>query len=84
MKGLLTLDLLPIARLARVVAVDWTQPAGERLLSLGLLPESEVTILGVAPLGDPIAIRVGNLRLAIRRGDAACVTVAPAEGAEEW
>ncbi len=73
MKGILSLDCLPCGRVARVLDVDANHAAGERFLALGLLPGGEVTVDRVAPLGDPIAIRVGSLRLAIRRRDAACI-----------
>jgi Fe2+ transport system protein FeoA len=72
----MSLDRLPRLRLARVVEVDAGHPAGERLLALGLLPGTEVTLLGVAPLGDPLSLRAGKLRVAVRRKDAVCVSVA--------
>jgi Fe2+ transport system protein FeoA len=82
MKRIMPLDRLPLALHARVVEVDWEHPAGERLMALGLLPDSEVAVVGIAPLGDPISIRAGTLHLAIRRCDAACVSVSLADRPE--
>jgi Fe2+ transport system protein FeoA len=48
---------------------------------MGLLPGEEVEVLGVAPLGDPMAIRVGGTRLALRRRDAARVALIAAQPA---
>lgn len=47
----------------------------ERLLTMGLLPETTVTVLRSAPFGDPMAIRVRSYDLALRRVDAAKVSV---------
>ena len=46
-----------------------------RLLALGLLPGSVVKVLRVAPLGDPMQIKVGTSLLSIRRSEAEYVSV---------
>ncbi|HVV83651.1 MAG TPA: FeoA family protein [Kofleriaceae bacterium] len=46
-----------------------------RLMELGLVPGTQVTITNVAPLGDPIEIEVRKGRLSIRRVEAASVLV---------
>ncbi len=48
-----------------------------RLLTMGLLPGTPVTVLYAAPLGDPMAIRVRSYQLALRRDDAARIEVEP-------
>ena len=50
-------------------------PAFQRLLAMGLLPGTEVAVIQVAPLGDPIEIEFGGLRLSLRKSDAAAVQV---------
>ena len=47
----------------------------ERLMTMGLTPGTQVTVLRSAPLGDPIAIGVRSYHLALRRADAARVVV---------
>ena len=47
----------------------------ERLMTMGLTPGTQVTVLRTAPLGDPIAIGVRSYHLALRRADAARVAV---------
>ena len=47
----------------------------ERLMTMGLTPGTQVTVLRSAPLGDPIAIGVRSYHLALRRADAALVGV---------
>ncbi len=53
----------------------WLEHLPDRLLELGLLPGTLVEIIREAPLGDPIAMRVKNCELAIRREDAARIHV---------
>lgn len=50
-------------------------PLKERLLTMGLLPGTVVTVLRAAPLGDPMAISVRSYNLALRRADAANIEV---------
>jgi len=46
-----------------------------RLMSMGLLPGVRVTMMSVAPLDDPISLRLAGFELSIRRGDAQAVSV---------
>ncbi|MSP72981.1 MAG: ferrous iron transport protein A [Myxococcales bacterium] len=44
-----------------------------RLMELGLVPGTLVTLRQVAPLGDPLEFEVRGCRLSIRRREAAAV-----------
>ncbi|MDD6800106.1 MAG: ferrous iron transport protein A [Firmicutes bacterium] len=46
-----------------------------RLLDMGLIPGTAVSVIKVAPLGDPMEIRVRGYELTIRRSDAALIEV---------
>lgn len=48
-------------------------PATPKLLAMGLLPGTEVAVIQVAPLGDPVEIEFRGMRLSLRRADAAAV-----------
>ena len=50
-------------------------PLKQRLMSMGLIPGTKVTVLRSAPLGDPIAIGVRSYNLALRREDAERISV---------
>jgi ferrous iron transport protein A len=41
-----------------------------RLLSMGLTPSTEFTVIRVAPLGDPIEIKVRDFHLSLRKQEA--------------
>lgn len=47
----------------------------ERLMSMGLVKGTKITVLRSAPLGDPIAISVRSFNLSIRLSDASKVEV---------
>ena len=44
-------------------------------MAMGLLPGAHVSVVRVAPLGDPITIESGGSQLSLRRHDAAHVTI---------
>ena len=61
----------------RVQSMDVDEPVNQRLLAFGLTPGADVSIVHVAPLGDPIAISFCSQKVMIRRCDAARVMVEP-------
>jgi len=46
-----------------------------RLLEMGLFKGALVEFIRVAPMGDPIEIRIGEARLSLRRSEAQAITV---------
>jgi ferrous iron transport protein A len=44
-------------------------------MEMGLFEGEEVEVLALAPLGDPLEIRLGDSRLSLRRGEAARIAV---------
>ncbi|MCU0316249.1 MAG: FeoA domain-containing protein [Fimbriimonadaceae bacterium] len=46
-----------------------------RLVELGLLPGTEFKVTKVAPLGDPIEIRLRGFSLCLRREECGCLRV---------
>lgn len=59
----------------RITAVHCDHPVTYRLMEMGLIEGAEVTVLGRAPLGDPLRIRVGDSELSLRHTLASCVSV---------
>lgn len=45
----------------------------QKLLSMGMLPGSLIDIIRVAPMGDPVQIRIGRVSLAVRQRDLAAI-----------
>lgn len=70
-----SLDQASIGSSARVAAVSGGDATALRLLEMGLTPGVSVTVVGTAPLGDPIELEVRGYRLSIRRSEAARIAV---------
>lgn len=75
------LNQLSLGQRARIAAIDWSSlPDREarRLRELGFDEGVAVELLHFGPLGgDPIACRVGRMTIAMRRSQAAAVSVEP-------
>jgi len=77
----LTLDQLDADMRATVADVDWTalsESDARRLRNLGLDEGILVETLHRAPFGDPLAVRIGRMRVALRRAVARAILVEPA------
>jgi ferrous iron transport protein A len=70
-----SLDQLQRGQHARIEAVAGHDALVQRLLEMGLFEGEEIEVLGFAPLGDPMEIRLRDFRLSLRRKEAAGVTV---------
>ena len=78
---MMTLDKLPIGETAIITAVGGEGALRCRFLDMGLIPKTKVEVKKVAPMGDPIEIRLRNYELTIRKEDAEKIEVSR-EGVE--
>jgi ferrous iron transport protein A len=70
-----SLDQLQVGQRARIDGLVGDDALVQRLLEMGLLDGEEVEVVGFAPLGDPMDIRLRDYRLSLRRSEAARVLV---------
>ena len=70
-----TLDRLTPGQRGEVLALAGEPGLVQRFYELGLMEGEQVELVALAPLGDPIEIRLGNSRLTLRRAEAAGVSV---------
>ena len=68
-----TLDRLRPGQRGRITALSGDGALVQRLMEMGMLEGDEVELIGIAPLGDPIEVRLGDSRLSLRRNEAARV-----------
>ncbi len=54
----------------------WVGDPPTRLLELGLLPGTEVEVVRLAPLGDPMDVRVRGCHLTLRQDEAELIEIA--------
>ena len=66
-----------------VVRVGGERAFRRRLMEIGLVPGTEVMVVKVAPLGDPLELRARGCTLSIRAAEAHLVEVEPVRAAGE-
>ena len=71
----LTLDRLTVGSGAEVMGVQGPGDIAVRLLEMGFVPGTRVEMVKVAPLGDPVELRIRGYHLSLRRAEAARVRV---------
>lgn len=74
----MTLDQANIGQTVTVLRVRGEGALRRRLLDMGVLRGTEITVEGAAPLGDPMELSLRSYTLTLRRADAALVEVTPA------
>lgn len=71
----MTLAKLPVGKSATITKVGGEGELRCRLLDMGLIPKTTVKVMKIAPLGDPIEIRVRGYELTLRLEDAEKIEV---------
>lgn len=71
----MTLNELKTGSSGIITAVGGDGPLRCRLLDMGLIPHTRVTLQKVAPMGDPIEIRVRGYELTLRWEEAQKIEV---------
>lgn len=69
------LSRLRVADAAVVTAVEGEGPMSVRLLEMGFVPGTRVHLVKIAPLGDPLELRVRGYHVSLRRAEASKVLV---------
>jgi ferrous iron transport protein A len=70
------LSSLPRGRRARISAIEGGEAFARKLLEMGVEEGQEVAIMHKGPLGgDPLAIRMHDRTIALRRRDASHIAV---------
>jgi ferrous iron transport protein A len=70
-----SLDQLQAGQKACVETIQGEDAIVQRLLEMGLLEGEDVEVVGFAPLGDPMEIRLRDYCLSLRRCEAARIIV---------
>ncbi len=76
----MTLDQLKSGQQATIASIDGEGPLVQRLMALGLLEGSEVTLTRRALGGDPIEIELMGYALSLRKDEARRVEVKDVRG----
>ena len=73
----MTLKELQIGKSAVICAVGGEGALRQHFLDMGILPGAEATVVKLAPMGDPMEIRLHGYELTLRLDDAARIEVEP-------
>ena len=77
----MTLNQLQIGKSAVVDTVGGTGALRQHFLDMGLIPGAQVTLVKLAPMGDPMELRVHGYELTLRLEDAGRIGITPVETA---
>ena len=73
----MTLKELGVGKSGVITAVGGAGVLRCRLLDMGLIPNTKVTVQKIAPMGDPMEIRLRGYELTLRLDDAAKIDILP-------
>ena len=73
----MTLKELQIGKSAVVDTVGGSGALRQHFLDMGLIPGVEVTLVKLAPMGDPMELRIHGYELTLRLDDAAQIGITP-------
>ena len=75
----MTIRDLEIGQTARIDEVGGEGALRQHFLDMGVIPGVEVTLVRLAPMGDPMELRVHGYELTLRLADAAQIKATPVE-----
>jgi ferrous iron transport protein A len=69
------LSQLPLGQLAVISEMCGELSVNQKLMTMGMIPGTEIRKVQVAPLGDPIAVEFKGQKISLRKTEAAGVFV---------
>ncbi|MCQ2582299.1 MAG: ferrous iron transport protein B [Treponema sp.] len=78
----MTLDKLETGKSARISNVGGTGALRQHFLDMGVIPDATVTLMKLAPMGDPMELRVHEYELTLRIDDAKKIEIEEIELSE--
>ena len=75
----MTLDMLNAGESGVITAVGGEGVLRCRLLDMGLIPQTRITVSKIAPMGDPMELQLRGYVLTLRREDARSIESKKAE-----
>ena len=80
---MMTLKELRPGKSARIEEVGGEGALRQHFLDMGLIPGCDVTVVKLAPMGDPMELMIRGYELTLRLDDAAQIRITPTEKAPE-
>lgn len=70
MAHIIPMRQMQIGQKARITSVEAVGEVNQRIRDMGLIPGSTVSIVGRAPLKDPVAVRLSGVTISLRNNEA--------------
>ena len=70
-----TLNDVPVGKTVKVKKLLGEGPLKRRIMDMGILKGTEITVVKIAPIGDPIEVNLRGYDLSIRKSEAANIEV---------
>ena len=75
MSDIISLRQMQIGQSGRIATVEALGEMGRRIRDMGLIPGTTVSVVGRAPLKDPVALRRSGVTVTRRNSEADHITV---------
>ncbi|MCR5258740.1 MAG: ferrous iron transport protein A [Desulfovibrio sp.] len=70
MENVVNLRTMSVGDSGRIAAVEVAGEMGRRIRDMGLIPGTQVKVVGRAPLHDPVALRLSGVTITLRNNEA--------------
>ena len=75
MSQIVNLRQMQVGQQGKIAAVEALGEMNRRIRDMGLIPGTTVSIVGRAPLKDPVALRLSGVTISLRNSEADFITV---------
>ena len=69
------LRTMKVCQNGRIAKIEAQGIVNQRIRDMGIIPGASVTVVGRAPLKDPVALRLGGVTIALRNKEADHISV---------
>ena len=64
-----------VGKTYEIIRIEGPRTVRRRIIDMGLVPGTQVKVVGIAPLGDPLNIVAKGYNLTIRKSEASFIVV---------
>lgn len=81
--SVVSLRELKVGQSGKIARVEAQGIINQRIRDMGLIPGATVSVVGRAPLKDPVALRIGGVTISLRNNEADYIAVELPEDAKK-
>lgn len=71
----INLRSMRVGEKGKIARIEAQGIINQRIRDMGLIPGASITVVGKAPLKDPVALRLGGVTIALRNSEADHISV---------